>query len=75
MTLTEVMARFAFSLTRHDVPAEVEKAARTYLADTVACMIGAYPSEPAAALRRWVEQGRSVGDSTIIGSRPKGSNG
>ncbi len=71
MTFTEVMARFAFSLTPQDVPAEVEKAARTYLADTVACMIGAYPSEPAVALRRWVAEKRSVGESTIIGSDQK----
>ncbi len=68
MTLTEVMAEFAFSLTRPDVPDKVEKAARTYLADTVACMIGAYPSEPATALRRWIAERRSVGESTIIGS-------
>ena len=68
MTLTQVMAEFAFSLTSHDVPDEVEKAARTYLADTVACMMGAYPSEPACALRHWVAAGRSVGESTIIGT-------
>ena len=71
MTFTEVMAQFAFSLTRQDIPAEIQKAARTYLADTVACMIGAYPSEPATALRRWVEEKQGVGDSTIIGSDKK----
>ena len=71
MTFTQLMARFAFSLTHGDVPDEVEKAARTYLADTVACMMGAYPSEPATALRRWVEEKQCVGDSTIIGSDQK----
>ena len=71
MTLTEVMARFAFSLTPQDVPDDIEKAARAYLADTVACMIGAYPSEPTTALRRWITNGRSLGESTIIGSDQK----
>ena len=68
MTLTEVMADFAFSLTREEVPERVEVAARTYLADTVACMIGAYDSETARALRRWVVEGGSAGESTIVGS-------
>ena len=71
MTFTEVMAEFAFSLTLQDVPGEVEKAARKYLADTVACIIGAYPSEPARALRRWLAEQRSVAESTIIGSDQK----
>lgn len=71
MTFTEVMARFAFSLTKHDVPAEIEKAARFYLADTVACMIGAYPSEPATALRSWVAEKQGISESTIIGSNQK----
>ena len=71
MTFTEVMAEFAFSLTPQDVPGEVEKAARKYLADTVACMIGAYPSEPARALRRWLAEQRSIAESTIIGSDQK----
>ncbi len=71
MTFTEVMAEFAFSLTLQDVSGEVEKAARKYLADTVACMIGAYPSEPPRALRRWLAEQRSVAESTIIGSDQK----
>ncbi len=68
MTFTEVMAEFAFSLKREDAPERVEKAARMYLADTVGCMMGAYESEPAKALRRWVLKGGSVGESTIMGS-------
>ena len=68
MTLTEVMANFAFSITHRDVPKMVEKAARTYLADTAACMVGAYHEEPARVLRRWAVEGGGVGESTIIGS-------
>lgn len=67
MTFAEVMADFAFSLGREDVPGEVERAARLYLADTMGCMVGAYDSEPARALRQWVLDGGSVGESTIIG--------
>ena len=67
MTFAEVMAEFAFSLRGEDVPEEVERAARLYLADTVGCMVGAYDSEPVGALRRWVLESGSVGESTIIG--------
>ena len=67
MTLTEAMVGFAFSITRRRVPYGVEMAARTYLADTVACMVGAYDSEPAKVLRRWAIE-RGGGESTIIGS-------
>ena len=68
MTLTEVMAEFAFSLRGEDVPERVESAVRMYLADTMGCMVGAYHSEPAGVLRRWVVEGGSGGESTIIGS-------
>ena len=68
MTLTEAMAEFAFSVGHNDVPEEVERVARTYLADTVACMIGAYDSEPARVLRSWVVEGGSADESTIVGS-------
>ncbi len=68
MTMTEVMAEFAFSLRTEDVPEGVDKAIRMYLADTMGCMVGAYESEPARALRRWVEGEGSGGESTIIGS-------
>ena len=67
MTFAEVMAEFAFSLGREDVPEGVERAARLYLADTMGCMVGAYESEPARELRQWVLEGGSVGESTIIG--------
>ena len=68
MTLTEAMAEFAFSIRHAELPDRVEKAARMYLADTAACMIGAYESEPARVLRRRAIEGGSGGKSTIIGS-------
>ena len=68
MTLTEAMAEFAFSISHGELPDRVEKAARMYLADTVACMMGAYDTEPAMVLRRWATEGGSGGESTIIGS-------
>ena len=39
-----------------------------HLADTIACMIGAYESKPARVLRCWATEGSSGGESTIIGS-------
>ena len=68
MTLTEAMAEYAFSIRHQELPTTVEKAARMYLADTVACMVGAYDTEPAMVLRRWAAEGVRGGESTIIGS-------
>ena len=68
MTLTEAMAEFAFSIRHAALPERVENAARMYLADTVACIMGAYDTEPATVLRRWATEGGSGGESTIIGS-------
>ncbi len=66
MTFTERMAEFAFSLGSDGVPEGVERAARMYLADTMGCMVGAYDGEPVRALRRWVVERGSVGESTIL---------
>jgi 2-methylcitrate dehydratase len=70
-TIAQIMADFTFGLTYDSIPADVMAAARRYLADTVACGLGAHNTEPAKALRRYALGKGGRNDATILGTNDK----
>ena len=53
MTIAQKLAQFTYALNLTDIPADLERAARRHLADTLACGIGAYGQPPVRALVRY----------------------
>lgn len=70
-TLTQIMADFTLSLTYDSIPAEVMAGARRYLADSMACALGAYNTTAAQAVRGYAIGKGGRADSTIIGTDRK----
>ena len=73
MTLAQKMAQFAYALNLSDIPADVERAARRHLADTLACGIGAYGHPPVRALVRYSRKTGGRGNAALLGYGDKTS--
>ncbi len=71
MTLLERMADFTYALRYEDLPDEVKVAARRHLADSVACMLGAYHMDAVDAVRRYALTRGGSSDSTLIGTHTR----
>lgn len=71
MTLLSQMADFSLGLRYDDLPADVEYAARRHLADSVACMLGAYRMDAVDAVRTYAIGRGGSPDSTLIGTQHK----
>lgn len=71
MSLAYRMAKFVFSLQYEDLPMHVIRAAQRQLADTLACALGSYSTEPIQILRQHASLQGGSADSTMIGSGTK----
>ena len=67
MTIAQKMAQFTYALDLSDIPADVERAARRHLADTLACGIGAYGQPPVRALVRYARARGGQGSAALTG--------
>ena len=67
-TSAEAMAEFTFALRYEAIPPEVVAAARSHLADTLACALAAYDVPIIVALRNGALRHGGSADATIIGS-------
>ncbi len=70
-TLVQKMAAYAFSLRYDSIPAEVLTAARRYLADALACALGAYGSTAARALQKYAIEKGGRPEAAILGTEQK----
>ncbi len=70
-TLAQTMADFAFGLTYGSIPSKVIAAARTHLADTVACALGAYNTAAARAVMKYAIAKSGRAEATILGTDRK----
>ena len=70
-TLAQTMVEFTFGLHYDSIPAEVTTAARRYLADSIACALGAYDAEAARSLRRYAIEKGGRAEATILGTDRK----
>ncbi len=64
-TMIEKMAEFVYDFRLSSAPAEIERAARRHLADTLACGIGAHGQPPVAALVRYARNAAAQGNATL----------
>ncbi len=71
MTLARMMTDFVFSLRYDALPSEVIAAARRHLADSVACMLAAYPTEAAQAVRAYALGLGGQPVATLVGTEWK----
>ena len=67
-TLARQMADFTFSLRYEDIPPNVIQAARRYLADALACSLGAYRAETVEGVRQHALQVGGSDDATLLGT-------
>ncbi|MGH7810816.1 MAG: MmgE/PrpD family protein, partial [Candidatus Binatia bacterium] len=74
-TFTKLMAEFAFDLTDESIPSDIKAVARRYLADTMACALGAHETDAARVVRKYATQKPSGADATILGTDRKVSAG
>ncbi len=65
------MTEFAFGLNYNSIPAEVMISARRYLADSMACALGAYNTAAAHAVRKYAIEKGGRADATILGTEQK----
>jgi len=70
-TCAQIMAEFTFGLDYDSIPAEVMTAARRYLADTLACALGAYNTAAARLVRKYAIEKGGRADATILGTEQK----
>ncbi|GIX49159.1 MAG: MmgE/PrpD family protein [Candidatus Tectimicrobiota bacterium] len=70
-SLAHKMADFVFSLRYEDLPAPVVAAARRHLADSLACMVGAFHAEAVKAVRRYALSLGGRPEATLIGTQQK----
>jgi 2-methylcitrate dehydratase len=69
------MAEFTFALRYEAIPPDVVAAARSHLADTLACALAAYDAPIIVALRKHALRHGGSADATIIGSADRVATG
>ena len=70
-SIAQIIADFTFGLSYDSIPAEVVAAARRYLADALACALGAYGSEAVRAARNYAIEKGGRAEATILGTDRK----
>src|SRR5574341_553040 len=74
-TYTKLMADFTFDLTFESIPSDVRAVARRYLADAMACALGAYGTDAVRIVRQYAAEKPSGAEATILGTDRKVSAG
>src|SRR5688572_29971262 len=72
-TVAEILASYASTLTYEDLPADVIHQTKRTIIDTLGCVFGGYPSEPAKLARNLAASVSSSQPATILGSAQKTS--